>query len=121
MAAELLAGTDHVGSGVTVALLSTTDLLYGAPIAELLDEVPVTDEIVAALLHGQGRLGEMLEIIRACEQHDTATLEQLAPGRSDRPALRFAHEAIDAVAAHARGCRPASSALTAAPPARLTV
>ena len=32
MAAALLAGTDQIGSGVTVALLSTTDLLYETPI-----------------------------------------------------------------------------------------
>jgi c-di-GMP phosphodiesterase len=97
MAAGLLAGTDQVGSGVTVALLSTTDLLYETPIADLLDELPVTDEIVAALLHGQGRLGEMLDIIRACELNDVATLEELAPGRSrDLAALHVA--AVDAVA-----------------------
>ena len=97
MAAELLAGTDQVGSGVTVALLSTTDLLYETPIADLLDELPVTDEIVAALLHGQGRLGEMLDIIRACELNDTATLEELAPGRSERLAALHG-AAVEAVA-----------------------
>ena len=83
MAAEMLAGTDQVGSGVTVALLSTTDQLYGAPIAELLVELPVTDEIVRALLHGRGQLGEMLDVIRACERHDIALLDELAPGRRD--------------------------------------
>ena len=83
MAAEMLAGTDQVGSGVTVALLSTTDQLYGAPIAELLVELPVTDEIVGALLHGRGQLGEMLDVIRACERHDIALLDELAPGRRD--------------------------------------
>ena len=83
MAAELLAGTDHVGAGVTVALLSTTDSLYGASIGELLGELPVTDDIVSALLHGHGRLGITLDIIRACERNDAATLEDLAPGRHD--------------------------------------
>ena len=97
MAAGLLAGTDQVGSGVTVALLSTTDVLYETPIADLLDELPVTDEIVAALLHGQGRLGEMLDIIRACELNDAATLEELAPGRSEHLAALHG-AAVDAIA-----------------------
>ncbi len=98
MAAELLAGTDQAGSGVTVALLSTTDQLYGAPIAELLAELPVTDEIVGALLHGRGQLGEMLDVIRACEQHDRALLDELAPGRSDELGALHA-AAVAAVAA----------------------
>jgi c-di-GMP phosphodiesterase len=99
MAAELLADTEHVGSAVTVALLSTTDSLYGAPIAELLAELPVTDEIVDALLYGRGRLGTMIEMIRAIEQHDVTTLDELSPGHSDDLiALRAA--AAEAVAAH---------------------
>ncbi len=98
MAAELLAGTDQAGSGVTVALLSTTDQLYGAPIAELLAELPVTDEIVGALLHGRGQLGETLDIIRACERHDIALLDELAPGRSDDLSAMHA-AAVAAVAA----------------------
>ena len=98
MAAELLAGTDQAGSAVTVALLSTTDQLYGAPIAELLAELPVTEEIVGALLHGRGQLGETLEVIRACEQHDMALLDELAPGRSDDLSAMHA-AAVAAVAA----------------------
>ncbi len=91
MAAELLAGTEHLGSGVTVALLSTTDSLYGAAIGELLGELPVSDEIVSALLHGHGPLGVTLDIIRACEHDDVATLDDLAPGRrQELAALRAA-------------------------------
>jgi EAL and modified HD-GYP domain-containing signal transduction protein len=107
MAAELLAGTELTGSGVTVALLSTTDLLYGTPIAELLAELPVTDEIVGALLHGRGQLGETLDIIRACEDDDIAVLEELAPGRSDElVALHSA--AVEAVAAQCTSDDPSN-------------
>lgn len=81
MAAAMLSGSEYERSGVTVALLSSTDGLYGASIGELLAELPMSDEIGAALLHGHGRLGITLDIIRACEQHDTATLRDLAPGR----------------------------------------
>jgi EAL and modified HD-GYP domain-containing signal transduction protein len=91
MAAELLADTELAGSGVTVALLSTADSVYGASMADLLTELPVTEEITAALLHGHGRLGITLDIIRACERNDMATLEDLAPGRhAELTALREA-------------------------------
>ncbi|MGB7878006.1 MAG: EAL domain-containing protein [Ilumatobacteraceae bacterium] len=83
MAADLLAGTEHQGSGITVALLSTTDSLYQTAIGELLDELPVSDEVVRALLHGQGPLGVTLDVIRACEHDDVATLDDLAPGRRE--------------------------------------
>jgi c-di-GMP-related signal transduction protein len=83
MAAALLAGTDSLGSGVTVALLSATDSLYGVSMRELLDELPVTDEIASALLHGHGHLGRTIDIIRACERGDLLALSDLAPGRGD--------------------------------------
>jgi EAL and modified HD-GYP domain-containing signal transduction protein len=81
MAVELLRGTELERSGVTVALLSNADEFYESPLAELLGELPVTDEIRAALLHGQGRLGITLDIIRACERRDLTALGDLAPGR----------------------------------------
>lgn len=82
MAAAMLVDTEHVGAGVTTALLSTADSLYGVSLGELLAELPLTDEILAALLHGLGHLGMTLDIIRACEQNDTITIEELAPRRS---------------------------------------
>lgn len=97
MAAMLLADTDSVGSGVTVALLSATDTLYGAPMRELLDELPVTDEIVNALLHGHGRLGRTIDIIRACERGDTVALDDLAPGRREELVALY-DEAVEAIA-----------------------
>lgn len=100
MAAQLLAGTDNIDSAVTVALLSTTNSLYGAPMGELLDELPMTEEIHSALLHGRGTLGSTLDIIRACERDDPTMLDDLAPGRGDE--LRALHRtAVDAVASRA--------------------
>lgn len=90
MAETLLADTDHVGGGVTVALLSTADSLYETPLGELLDELPVTDEITAALLHGHGPLGTAIDIIRACERNDADTIDLLAPGRRDALLAMFA-------------------------------
>ena len=83
MVATLLHGTELVRSGVTAALLSVTDLLHDAPLGDLLDELPMSDEMVRAVLHGAGPVGAALDVARACERDDRAALELLAPGRYD--------------------------------------
>ena len=83
MAASLLSDTDLVRFGVTAALLSVVDRLYGAPLGHLIDELPMTDMAIRAILHGEGRVGAALDLVRACERDDRTTLEQLAPGRYD--------------------------------------
>ena len=93
MAAALLADTDHVDRGITAALLSATDALYETPMGQLLDELPVGDDVVAALLHGHGWLGRTIDIIRACERNDTYTLDDLAPGRRDELRALYAASA----------------------------
>ena len=90
MAEMLLADSEHVGGGVTVALLSTTDSLYETPLSDLLGELPVTEEIIAALLHGHGPLGTAIDVIRACERDDMDTLDVLAPGQRDALIAMFA-------------------------------
>lgn len=80
-------------SAFTVGLLSVTDALYRTPIDELVAELPVTEEIRAALVDGTGELGTILEITRACERTDVAALCELAPGRLDEIHARYA-EAI---------------------------
>jgi EAL and modified HD-GYP domain-containing signal transduction protein len=79
----LLHDTDQVRFGVTVALLSVVDRLYEAPLGELLDELPLSDAAVRAVLHGAGRVGEALDVTRACERSDRSALDHLAPGRHD--------------------------------------
>jgi len=81
MVAALLSNTAFVRCGVTAALLSVADHLYDAPIGELLDELPVGDATIGAVLHGTGPVGEALDMARACERDDRVALEQLAPGR----------------------------------------
>lgn len=83
MAAELLAGTAHVDDGVTAALLSLTDRIYGAPIGDLLDELAINRTLRSAVIHGQGSVGRALDVIRACERRDPAAVDYLAPGRRD--------------------------------------
>ena len=81
MVASLLDDTDLVRFGVTAALLSVVDRLYGAPLGDLLDELPMSEASVDAVLHGIGPVGHALDVVRACERDDRVGLEQLEPGR----------------------------------------
>jgi c-di-GMP phosphodiesterase len=54
MVATLLDDTDLVRTGVTAALLSVADRMYDASLGELLDELPMSDAVIRALLHGAG-------------------------------------------------------------------
>lgn len=94
MVTSLLDGTDLVRCGVTAALLSVVDRLYHAPLDELLDELPMSDLTVRAVLHGAGAVGEALDIARACEHDDRAALQALAPGRHDE-LMALHHHAVD--------------------------
>lgn len=55
------------GTGFTVGLLSILDLLLGRPMDEILAELPLSDEITRALLHGEGHAGHALECARRVE------------------------------------------------------
>ncbi len=96
MVASLLDDTELVRCGVTAALLSVVDRLYHAPLSELLDELPLSDLTIRAVLDGAGAVGEALDVARACEDDDRAVLEALAPGRHDE-LMALHHRAVDRV------------------------
>lgn len=52
----------------TVGLLSTLDLLMGAPLTEVVAQMPLDDVLVSALLRHEGALGEVLHWARAYEE-----------------------------------------------------
>jgi EAL and modified HD-GYP domain-containing signal transduction protein len=83
MVSCLLADTELVRSGATAALLSVVDRLYDDSLSELIGELPMSDSIVRAVLHGAGPVGRALDVARACEHGDRALLETLEPGRCD--------------------------------------
>ncbi|MFO7808206.1 EAL and HDOD domain-containing protein [Guyparkeria sp.] len=69
--AELLAAQSQVANPPTaflVGLFSNLDAFYNQPLAQLIEELPLTDDIAKALLEGQGSLGELLEYIRFYEK-----------------------------------------------------
>lgn len=80
--ASAIAGSEDLkSSAFTVGLLSVTDSLYGTPMDELLEELPVSAAIEDALVKGTGDLGWIMQVIRACETADVAQLLELAPER----------------------------------------
>ena len=70
---ELLAvsvGIKSTEAYFTVGLLSALDLIMGRELAELIKSLPLSEEIIAALLEREGRLGEALSCVIAYEFSD---------------------------------------------------
>lgn len=73
--AELVAswaGLVDQDSAFTVGLLSALDLVLGAPRAEIVSKLAITDDLVEALLEEKGRLGAVLHDVLAWEVGDAA-------------------------------------------------
>jgi EAL and modified HD-GYP domain-containing signal transduction protein len=54
----------------TVGLLSLFDVLMSAPMAQLLERLPLSSEVADALLTRGGRMGDLLRVVEAHESHD---------------------------------------------------
>lgn len=80
MARSLIGDRSLESSAFTVGLLSVIDVIFHAPMADLLDELPLTDDAMDALSGRPGPLGDVLAAIRAYERADLAALEALRPG-----------------------------------------
>ena len=61
----------------TVGLLSTLDALMDAPLAAVLEELPLADELRRALLDLEGDLGRVLEATLAYERGDWDRVQQV--------------------------------------------
>jgi EAL and modified HD-GYP domain-containing signal transduction protein len=102
---EVLAGSalpDERETMFTIGLFSVADALLDAPMAEVLDTLPFTLEIQAALLRREGPKGELLSAVIAYERGDFSTL---SPGGADvslagayRAALEWADDTSSAMA-----------------------
>lgn len=57
----------------SVGLLSVVDVLAGAPLERVVDDLPLADDIVAALLHREGDKGVALAGAVACERGELPT------------------------------------------------
>jgi EAL and modified HD-GYP domain-containing signal transduction protein len=85
----------------TVGLLSIADALLEVPLETIVEELPLADEVSAALLRRDGPAGAILEAVVSYERgdFDAAILRSHAPGiaSSYRDALGWAVETISAL------------------------
>jgi c-di-GMP phosphodiesterase len=102
---EMLAGSalpEERDTMFTIGLFSVADALLDAPMAEVLDSLPFTDEIQTALLRRGGPKGELLRAVTAYERGEFPTLQTSDPDVSlagaYRAALEWADEAGRAIA-----------------------
>lgn len=95
---EMLAGSalpEERETLFTIGLFSVADALLDAPMAEVLDSLPFTDEIQTALLRREGAKGELLNAVLAYERGDFPTLPPADDGLSLAGAYRAALEWAD--------------------------
>ncbi len=67
----------------TVGIMSLMDALFGLPMDEILEQIPVIDEVKDALVYRSGFFGELLKLAESIEQMDgddlvVPTLKELA-------------------------------------------
>jgi EAL and modified HD-GYP domain-containing signal transduction protein len=95
---EVLAGSalpEERETLFTIGLFSVADALLDAPMAEVLDTLPFTDEIQAALLRRDGPKGELLSAVIAYERGEFSTMAPTGTGVSLAGAYRAALEWAD--------------------------
>jgi EAL and modified HD-GYP domain-containing signal transduction protein len=71
---ELLAEMDHPrldpGTAFLVGLLSQIEEMLGSPMQSTLAQLSINEEIVEALLGGEGVYSDMLSLVKACESEE---------------------------------------------------
>ncbi len=100
---EILAGsatTEEREMYFTIGLFSVADAMLDAPMADVLESLPFTEEIQAALLRREGPKGELLAAVAAYERGEFPTLPSgdTSLAGAYRAALEWADEAGRAVA-----------------------
>jgi EAL and modified HD-GYP domain-containing signal transduction protein len=55
----------------TVGIMSLMDVLFGIPMADIVEQIPVSDEITNALLRRSGFFGELLKLAECIESPDS--------------------------------------------------
>lgn len=78
LAQRLRPGQRAVGEiAFTAGIMSLMDVLFGIPMADIVDQIPVADEIREALLKRGGFYGELLRLAESIEQSDDGVLPLL--------------------------------------------
>jgi EAL and modified HD-GYP domain-containing signal transduction protein len=72
LAQRLRPGQRYVSEiAFTVGIMSLMDVLFGIPMADIVEQIPVSDEITNALLRRNGFFGELLRLAECIEQPET--------------------------------------------------
>ena len=82
----------------TVGIMSLMDALFGIPMDEIVEQIPVADEVVAALLRREGFYGDLLRLAESLEQMESQqgqdqimpALRQLAVSTDDLAEVEMA-------------------------------
>ncbi|MDJ0767443.1 MAG: HDOD domain-containing protein [Ilumatobacter sp.] len=90
---KLVADSELASSAFTVGVLSVTDALYNTPMTRLIADLPVTDQIEAALVAGEGELGRLLSVAKACEEADGDRISSLLPGKLEDTRVAYGEAA----------------------------
>jgi EAL and modified HD-GYP domain-containing signal transduction protein len=78
LAQRLRPGQRYLGDiAFTVGIMSLMDVLFGIPMADIVEQIPVSDEIRLALLKRRDFFGELLQLAESLEQSDDAVLPSL--------------------------------------------
>ena len=102
---EVLAGSalpEERETLFTIGLFSVADALLDSPMADVLDSLPFTEEIQAALLRREGPKGELLSAVIAYEQGEFPTIASadgdVSLAGAYRAALEWADDAGQSIA-----------------------
>jgi EAL and modified HD-GYP domain-containing signal transduction protein len=96
LAGRLRPGQRHVADmAFTVGIMSLMDTLFCVPMADLVEQIPVSDEVSNALLRRSGFFGELLRLAESFEQMEEGedllpALGQLADSGDDLVELEMA-------------------------------
>jgi EAL and modified HD-GYP domain-containing signal transduction protein len=72
LAKRLRPGQRHLSEiAFTVGIMSLMDVLFGIPMADIVEQIPVSEEIANALLRRSGFFGELLKLAECIEQPDS--------------------------------------------------
>lgn len=80
---ELLAGAERPGNkdfadrAFITGIMSLIDVLLHQPIADILAPLPIGDDVKAAILRHEGRLGQLLTLVERLDQNDQPAIEAL--------------------------------------------
>jgi EAL and modified HD-GYP domain-containing signal transduction protein len=96
LAGRLRPGQRHVADmAFTVGIMSLMDTLFCVPMADLVEQIPVSEEVSSALLKRSGFFGELLRLAESFEQMEEGSdplpaLGQLADNGDDLVELEMA-------------------------------